>query len=67
MIYMCLNIRGVGGTLKAASFTRTLDLTRPDIVFLQETLVNDQKSQDFMIKFRPAWVSCAVRSAGPSG
>jgi hypothetical protein len=26
MIYMSLNIRGVGGTLKAASFRRTLDL-----------------------------------------
>jgi hypothetical protein len=67
MIYMSLNIRGVGGTLKAASFRRTLDLTHPDIVFLQETLVNEQKARAFMIKFRPTWVSCAVSSVGSSG
>jgi hypothetical protein len=67
MICMSLNIRGVGGTLKAASFRRSLDLTRPDIVFLQETLVNEHKARAFMLKFRPTWVSCAVSSVGSSG
>jgi hypothetical protein len=56
MIYISLNLRGVGGTLNAASFRRTLDLTRPNIVLLQETLVTEQKARDFLIKLCPTWV-----------
>jgi hypothetical protein len=67
MICLSLNIRGVGGSLKAASFRCCLDLTRPKIVFLQETLVNDQKARSFMIKLCPTWVTCAVSVVGSSG
>jgi len=67
MICMSLNIRGVGGTLKAASFRHSLDLTRPNIVLLQETLVNEQKSRALMINFCLSWVSCIVSSVVSSG
>jgi hypothetical protein len=64
MIYMSLNLRGVGGTLKAASFRRALENTHPNLIFIQETLVHEHKAQAFMIKFHPTWVSCAVSSVG---
>jgi exonuclease III len=67
MILLSLNIRGVGGTLKAASFQRLLDHVRPEIIFLQETLVHEQKARDFVNMFCPSWVSCVVNSLGTSG
>jgi exonuclease III len=54
MLLLSLNLRGIGGTLKAASVCRLLDRTRPDIVFLQETLVHEQKARDFMHYLRPS-------------
>jgi hypothetical protein len=67
MLLLSLNVRGIGGTLKAASFRRLLDVTRPEIVFLQETLVSAQKARDFFSFFRPSWVVCSVDSLGTSG
>jgi hypothetical protein len=40
MIFLSLNIRGVGGTLKKASLRRLIDTIHPSIIFLQETLVD---------------------------
>jgi hypothetical protein len=34
MIYMYLNIRGVGGTLKVASFRCSLENTHPNLIFI---------------------------------
>jgi exonuclease III len=48
MMLLSLNIRGVGGTLKTASVRRLLDNAHPDIVFLQETLVDAQRARDFL-------------------
>jgi exonuclease III len=60
MLMLSLNVRGIGGTLKAASLRRLFDRSRPDIVFLQETLSDEQKARDFLHKFRPSWVSSVV-------
>jgi exonuclease III len=67
MILFSLNIRGIGGSLKAVAFRRVLDDVRPDIIFLQETLVEDCKARAFLQVFRPTWVACAVSSLGTSG
>jgi exonuclease III len=67
MIVLSLNIRGIGGTLKAASFRRLLELTKPDIIFLQETLSEAQKARDFVYLFRPSWYTVAISSVGNSG
>jgi exonuclease III len=67
MLLLSLNIRGIGGTLKAASMRRLLDHTFPDIVFLQETLSLDQKARDFLNVLRPSWVLTTVNSLGNSG
>jgi exonuclease III len=67
MLVLSLNIRGTGGTLKVASFRRLLDHIHPDIILLQETLVNEQRARDFIHLFRPTWFSSAVSSIGTSG
>jgi len=50
----------VGGALKSASMHRLLDRTNPNIIFLQETLVDEKKARYFMNSLRPAWLSCVV-------
>jgi exonuclease III len=67
MILLSLNIRGVGGTLKQASMHRVLRKVKPDVIFLQETLVDEEKARLFMLKFVPNWCSCMVSSVGNSG
>jgi hypothetical protein len=67
MIVLSLNIRGIGGALKTASFRRLLETTKPDLIFLQETLSTDLLSRDFVHRFRPSWFSAAASSIGNSG
>jgi hypothetical protein len=67
MKLLSLNIRGIGGTLKAASFRGLLENTKPDVIFLQETLSADHSARDFLHRFRPLWVSAALCSIGNSG
>ena len=67
MIVLSLNIRGIRGTLKAASFRRLLAGTSTDLIFLQETLSDDQKAREFIHRFRPSWLSSAINSIGNSG
>jgi hypothetical protein len=67
MILLSLNIRGVGGTLKSASLRRLLRRTRPDIIFLQETMVEEHKARALMLTLRPTWLTCAVSAVGTSG
>jgi hypothetical protein len=67
MILLSLNIRGVGGPLKQASLRRLLDLYKPTVIFLQETLVDADTARDFMHLLRPTWMICAASSVGNSG
>jgi len=67
MIVLSLNIREIGGTLKDASFQRLLEHSKPDVIFLQETLSANKKSRDFLHHFCPLWVTAAVNSIGNSG
>jgi hypothetical protein len=66
MILLSLNIRGVGGTLKLASMCRFLHKVKPYVIFLQETIVEEEKARHFMLKFVPSWCSCVVGSVGNS-
>jgi hypothetical protein len=67
MIVLSLNIRGIRGTLKAASFRHLLEQTKPDVIFLQETLSADHLARDFIHRFRPLWITAALSSIGSSG
>jgi exonuclease III len=64
MILMTLNIRGVGGTPKLHSLRRILIVHKPDILFLQETLVNEEKARHFLTSLCPSWMVSAVSSVG---
>jgi exonuclease III len=66
MILLSLNIRGVGGLLKKASLRRLLSKTTPDIIFLQETLVSEEKTRLFVNSLRPDWMVCVVNDLGKS-
>jgi endonuclease/exonuclease/phosphatase family metal-dependent hydrolase len=67
MILLSLNIRGVGGPLKFPSMRRLLSSTKPDIIFLQETLVDEEKARKFLFSLCPTWMYSAVSSVGKSG
>jgi exonuclease III len=67
MILLTLNIRGVGGTLKLASMRRVFRKVNPDVILLQETLVDEEKARRFMVTLVPNWYICAVDSVGNSG
>jgi hypothetical protein len=67
MIFLSLNIRGVGGHLKDASFRRLLLNITPDIIFLQETMVDSIKARAFLNHFLPNWHTCTINSLGTSG
>jgi hypothetical protein len=57
----------VGGTLKLPSMRRLISISKPDIVFLQETLVSEEKARKFMCSICPNWMICVVSSVGKSG
>jgi len=67
MILLSLNIRGVGRTSKSASLHKLLSRTQPEIIFLQETLVDEKKANFFMNTFRPTWLTCVVSYVGKYG
>jgi exonuclease III len=67
MILLSLNIRGVGGPHKLPSLRRLLDINKPDIIFLQETLVDEEKARKFLFSLCPSWMVCALSSMGKSG
>jgi endonuclease/exonuclease/phosphatase family metal-dependent hydrolase len=46
---------------------RLISKVKPDIIFLQETLVVEDKARQFMLKFVPSWYLCAVSLVGNSG
>jgi hypothetical protein len=67
MLLLSLNLRGTGGILKLASVRSVLDKFRPNIVFLQETLVHSEKARSFFHTLRPKWYCSAVNYVGTSG
>jgi exonuclease III len=67
MIFVSLNIRGVGGPLKQNSLRRLISTISPSVILLQETLVSAEKARSFIQKLRPDWLSCAVSAVGTSG
>jgi hypothetical protein len=64
---LSLNLIGVGGTLKQASMQRLLRITKLDLIFLQETLVDEERDRLFIHKFVMHLLSCVVSSVGSSG
>jgi hypothetical protein len=67
MILLSINVRGVGGPLKLPNMRRLISSTKPDLIFLQETLVDEEKARNFLIALCPSWKLSTVSSKGKSG
>jgi exonuclease III len=67
MIVASLNVRGVGGSLKSMSLSRFLEKNKPDVLFIQETMVGATKAREVFAKILPNWYFCGVDSIGLSG
>jgi exonuclease III len=50
MIVISLNVRGVGGAPKSLALKRLFDLVKPDIVMIQETMVDGNKAREVFSK-----------------
>jgi hypothetical protein len=46
---------------------RLLFRIAPDIIFIQDTLVDEKKARIFMNTFCPSWLTCGVSSVGNYG
>jgi hypothetical protein len=46
MIVLSLNVRGVGGAPKYLSLKRLFDMVKPDLVMIQETMVDGFKVRE---------------------
>jgi len=64
MIILSLNLRGFGGTIKISSLKALLSGTKPDIVFLQETLVSSDKAIKLFLQCAPSWNAVALNPSG---
>jgi exonuclease III len=51
MIVATLNVRGVGGPVKSLTLKRFLETTKPDVLFIQETMVCEAKARDFLSNY----------------
>jgi exonuclease III len=67
MILATLNVRGVGGPAKKLALKRFLDKVKPDVLFIQETMVSEVKARELFVNYLPSWYMCGVDSSGLSG
>jgi exonuclease III len=67
MIVVSLNVRGVGGAPKFLALKWFIALVKPDILFIQETMVSELKAREIFAKLLPTWKFCGVDSLGLSG
>jgi hypothetical protein len=66
MIVATLNVRGVGGPTKILSLKRFVEIEKPHVLFIQETMVYEVKVRYLFVKLLPNWYLCGVYSIGLS-
>jgi len=64
---MSLNVRGFGGAPKMLALKELFLSVKPDIIFLQETLVDQIKENNSFLKIYPSWTFAALDAVGNSG
>jgi hypothetical protein len=67
MIIFSLNLCGFGGPTKIASLKLLLKQVNPDVIFLQETLVDGEKEKIFFLQCLSLWNCVATDPNGRSG
>jgi hypothetical protein len=55
MIFLSFNLRGFGGPTKIVALKLLLNQVKPDVVFLQEMLVDAEKAKRFFLQCLPKW------------
>lgn len=66
MIITSLNVCGVGGRSKKLSMKRLFTYVRPDVIFIQETIVIGIKLDPFFSQFLRGWEMVTVDANGCS-
>jgi exonuclease III len=67
MRILSLNIRGVGGTPKLSSLRRLVQIVLPDIILVQETMVDAVRARNVLSKLFPCWKCCLEDALGQYG
>jgi hypothetical protein len=62
-----LTLIRLGLNILQASMCRVCRSIKPDVIFLQETLVDEDKARHFMLHFVLSWYISVVSSFGNSG
>jgi hypothetical protein len=60
-------VRGVGGSSKFLALKKFLELTKSDVLLIQETMVGVEKTRELFVKLLPHWYFCGVDSIRLSG
>ena len=55
MLVLYYNVRGIGGASKLIALRRILDLKKPKIVAIQETMTDGQRAKEVLGTFLKDW------------
>jgi len=67
MLILSFNVRGSGGASKMLALKDLIVLVKPDVVLLQETMVDHVHEKDYFLKICPTWSCATIDSVGNSG
>jgi exonuclease III len=67
MIILSFNARGVGSAPKILSLKRLIEISKPDIVLIQETMCLVAKAKEVFSSFMKEWTLVASNAMGISG
>lgn len=67
MNFVSFNIRGLGSGPKRAAFKHFLDVVKPCVVFLQETMAKSVDACNFFLHIKSDWQVCALDARGHLG
>ena len=67
MLVLCFNTRGLGSSPKLKSLRRMIDIQKPSIIFIQETMMEGEKSKEVLEPWLKGWSFVHISSEGHSG
>ena len=67
MLVLSLNARGLGSSPKLKSLRRMIDIKKPAIIFIQETMMEGEKGKEVLEPWLKGWIFGHISSEGHSG
>ena len=67
MLVLSFNARGLGSSPKLKSLRRMIDIQKPTIIFIQETMMEGEKSKEVLEPWLKGWSFGFISSKGYSG